>query len=74
MLIVAVSHAAPSVPLIVAPPLPPSPGFQGDVSGLMDKIQDVIPEDKQPELLDSIQKVGDARHLHSCGWGSWMQK
>ncbi len=23
----------------------------------MDKIQDVIPEDKQPELLDSIQKV-----------------
>jgi hypothetical protein len=31
--------------------------MQGDVSGLMDKIQDVIPEDKQPELLDSIQKV-----------------
>ncbi|KAJ9507604.1 hypothetical protein QJQ45_019210 [Haematococcus lacustris] len=29
---------------------------KGDVSGLMDKIQDIIPEDKQPELLDSIQK------------------
>eukprot|EP00882_Tetradesmus_deserticola_P010979 GHRQ01011613.1.p1 GENE.GHRQ01011613.1~~GHRQ01011613.1.p1 ORF type:complete len:316 (+),score=138.04 GHRQ01011613.1:241-1188(+) len=29
---------------------------RGDVSGLMDKIQDVIPEDKQPELLDSIQR------------------
>ncbi|KAG2436546.1 hypothetical protein HYH02_011483 [Chlamydomonas schloesseri] len=29
---------------------------KGDVSGLMDKIQDVIPEDKQPELLDTISK------------------
>mmetsp|Transcript_3620 Transcript_3620/g.7845 ORF Transcript_3620/g.7845 Transcript_3620/m.7845 type:complete len:471 (+) Transcript_3620:271-1683(+) len=29
---------------------------KGDVSGLMDKIQDVIPEDKQPELLDTITK------------------
>eukprot|EP00775_Hariotina_reticulata_P009897 gene9897-10054_t len=29
---------------------------RGDVSGLMDKIQDVIPEDKQPELLESIHK------------------
>jgi hypothetical protein len=27
----------------------------------MDKIQDVIPEDKQPELLDSIQKVRQSR-------------
>lgn len=30
---------------------------KGDVSGLMDKIQDVIPEDKQPELIESITKV-----------------
>jgi signal recognition particle subunit SRP54 len=29
---------------------------KGDVSGLMDKIQDVIPEAKQPELLDTISK------------------
>ena len=29
---------------------------KGDVSGLMEKIQDVIPEDKQPELLETIQK------------------
>ncbi|GBG00646.1 signal recognition particle 54 kDa, partial [Raphidocelis subcapitata] len=29
---------------------------RGDVGGLMDKIQDVIPEDKQPELLDSISR------------------
>lgn len=29
---------------------------KGDVSGLMDKIQDVIPEDKQPELLETISK------------------
>lgn len=29
---------------------------RGDVSGLMDKIQDVIPEDKQPELLGTISK------------------
>eukprot|EP00879_Flechtneria_rotunda_P006329 GHRR01006652.1.p1 GENE.GHRR01006652.1~~GHRR01006652.1.p1 ORF type:complete len:520 (+),score=205.24 GHRR01006652.1:452-2011(+) len=29
---------------------------KGDVSGLMDKIQDVIPEDKQPELLETIQR------------------
>jgi signal recognition particle GTPase len=31
---------------------------KGDVTGLMDKIQDVIPEDKQPELLENISKVG----------------
>ena len=30
---------------------------KGDVSGLMDKIHDVIPEDRQPELLEKIQKV-----------------
>lgn len=29
---------------------------RGDVTGLMDKIQDVIPEDKQPELIESISK------------------
>ncbi|MEW5318017.1 MAG: hypothetical protein WDW38_009271 [Sanguina aurantia] len=29
---------------------------KGDVTGLMDKIQDIIPEDKQPELLDTISK------------------
>eukprot|EP00197_Chlamydomonas_leiostraca_P013012 CAMPEP_0202865184 /NCGR_PEP_ID=MMETSP1391-20130828/5319_1 /ASSEMBLY_ACC=CAM_ASM_000867 /TAXON_ID=1034604 /ORGANISM="Chlamydomonas leiostraca, Strain SAG 11-49" /LENGTH=499 /DNA_ID=CAMNT_0049544989 /DNA_START=206 /DNA_END=1702 /DNA_ORIENTATION=+ len=29
---------------------------KGDVGGLMDKIQDVIPEDKQPELLETISK------------------
>jgi hypothetical protein len=29
----------------------------------MDKIQDVIPEDKQPELLDSIQKVRQGQLL-----------
>jgi len=30
---------------------------KGDVNGLMGKIQDVIPNDKQPELLDTINKV-----------------
>eukprot|EP00983_Pelagomonas_calceolata_P082357 1155903-Pelagomonas_calceolata.AAC.1 len=29
---------------------------KGDVNGLMGKIQDAIPEDKQPELLDTINK------------------
>jgi signal recognition particle subunit SRP54 len=29
---------------------------QGDWSGFMNKIQDVIPEDKQPELIDTIAK------------------
>ncbi|KAG1678183.1 hypothetical protein FOA52_016120 [Chlamydomonas sp. UWO 241] len=29
---------------------------KGDVSGLMDRIQDVIPEDKQPEILETITK------------------
>lgn len=29
---------------------------RGDVSGLMEKIQDVLPEEKQPELLDTISK------------------
>mmetsp|Transcript_3182 Transcript_3182/g.5456 ORF Transcript_3182/g.5456 Transcript_3182/m.5456 type:complete len:506 (+) Transcript_3182:110-1627(+) len=29
---------------------------KGDVTGLMDKIHDVIPEDRQPELLDSISR------------------
>ncbi|KAI8464732.1 MAG: subunit of the signal recognition particle [Monoraphidium minutum] len=29
---------------------------RGDVGGLMDKIQDVIPEDKQPELLETISR------------------
>ena len=29
---------------------------RGDVGGLMDKIQDVIPEDKQPELIDTISR------------------
>lgn len=28
---------------------------KGDVSGLMDKIQEVIPKDKEPELLKSMQ-------------------
>lgn len=31
---------------------------KGDVNGLMGKIQEAIPEDKQPELLDTINKVG----------------
>jgi hypothetical protein len=29
---------------------------RGDVSGLVDKIQDVIPEDKQPEMLETIAR------------------
>ncbi|GAX73630.1 hypothetical protein CEUSTIGMA_g1081.t1 [Chlamydomonas eustigma] len=29
---------------------------RGDVSGLMEKIQDVIPEDKQPEMIENITK------------------
>uniref|UniRef100_A0A7R9YRS2 Signal recognition particle 54 kDa protein n=1 Tax=Chlamydomonas euryale TaxID=1486919 RepID=A0A7R9YRS2_9CHLO len=29
---------------------------KGDVTGLMDKIQDVIPEDRQPELIETITK------------------
>ena len=29
---------------------------RGDVGGLMDKLQDAIPESKQPELLETISK------------------
>lgn len=39
---------------------------KGDVSGLMDKIQDVIPEDKQPELIETISKVRHATRASCC--------
>lgn len=53
---------------------------KGDVTGLMDKIQDIIPEDKQPELLDTISKVRAATSLSqetvgcadSPGLGVWL--
>ena len=30
---------------------------KGDVNGLMGKIQEAIPEEKQPELMESMTKV-----------------
>lgn len=44
---------------------------KGDVGGLMDKIQDVIPEDKQPELLDTISKVRALSHIARCWAAGW---
>ncbi len=41
---------------------------RGDVAGLMDKIHDVIPEDKQPEIIESFQKV---RRSHGGGRAVW---
>ncbi len=57
---------------------------KGDMTGLMEKVQDIIPEDKQPEMLESIAKVRclrcteartDSAHsteAHTdCAWLLW---